>query len=83
MAKTMGADMVGMTAMPEAILARELEIHYAGVAVSVNWAAGVRGPLRVDFGALESIRGKLPPLMIDVLRTTELDAKVWSHESGD
>lgn len=83
MARSMGADVVGMTAMPEAILARELEIHYAGIAVSVNWAAGIRGPLQVDFGALESIRGKLLPLMLDVLRTTELDPEVWSRESGD
>ncbi len=83
MAKIMGADVVGMTAMPEAILARELEIHYAGIAVSVNWAAGIRGPLQVDFGALESIRGKLLPLMLDVLRTTDFDPGIWSHERGD
>jgi len=83
MAKIMGADVVGMTAMPEAILARELEIHYAGIAVSVNWAAGIRGPLQVDFGALESIRGTLLPLMLDVLRTTDLDAKIWAQENGD
>ena len=83
MAKLLGADVVGMTAMPEAILARELEIHYAGIAVSVNWAAGVMGPLQVDFGALESIRGKLLPLILDVLRTTDLDPGAWSRESGD
>ncbi len=83
MAKILGADVVGMTAMPEAILARELEIHYAGVAVSVNWAAGIKGPLQVDFSALDSIRGTLLPLMLDVLRTTSLDAGVWSRESGD
>ena len=83
MSKLLGADVVGMTAMPEAILARELEIHYAGIAVSVNWAAGVKGPLRVDFGALDSIRGKLLPLVYDVLRTTELDLEAWSQESGD
>ncbi len=35
-----GCDMVGMTGMPEAALARELELDYACVAVSVNWAAG-------------------------------------------
>ena len=35
-----GCDMVGMTGMPEAALARELEIDYASLAVSVNWAAG-------------------------------------------
>src|SRR3546814_5606450 len=37
-----GCDMVGMTGMPEAALARELGIAYACPAVSVNWAAGVQ-----------------------------------------
>ena len=32
--------MVGMTAMPEAGLARELAMPYASCAVAVNWAAG-------------------------------------------
>ena len=36
-----GADMVGMTGMPEAALARELGLDYACLAVSVNWAAGL------------------------------------------
>lgn len=35
-----GADMVGMTGMPEAYLAREKGLCYAAIAVSVNWAAG-------------------------------------------
>lgn len=35
-----GADMVGMTGMPEAYLAREIGLCYAAVCVSVNWAAG-------------------------------------------
>lgn len=35
-----GADMVGMTGMPETYLARELGLCYATIAVSVNWAAG-------------------------------------------
>ncbi len=35
-----GCDMVGMTGMPEAVLARELELAYACCAVVVNWAAG-------------------------------------------
>jgi 5'-methylthioinosine phosphorylase len=38
-----GCDMVGMTGMPEAALARELGVDYACLAVSVNWAAGVQG----------------------------------------
>lgn len=35
-----GADMVGMTGMPEAVLARELGLQYAAIAVVVNHAAG-------------------------------------------
>jgi 5'-deoxy-5'-methylthioadenosine phosphorylase len=35
-----GCDIVGMTGMPEASLARELGMCYACLALSVNWAAG-------------------------------------------
>lgn len=35
-----GADMVGMTGMPETALARELEMNYATIAVVANYAAG-------------------------------------------
>jgi 5'-methylthioadenosine phosphorylase len=35
-----GADMVGMTGMPEAALARELDLCYAAIAVVANFAAG-------------------------------------------
>jgi len=36
-----GCAMVGMTGMPEAALARELNIAYASCALVVNWAAGL------------------------------------------
>lgn len=35
-----GCDLVGMTGMPEAALARELELEYACLALVANWAAG-------------------------------------------
>lgn len=35
-----GCDLVGMTGMPEAALARELEIDYVSICMVVNWAAG-------------------------------------------
>jgi 5'-methylthioadenosine phosphorylase len=35
-----GADIVGMTGMPEATLAREIDLPYAAIAVVVNHAAG-------------------------------------------
>lgn len=41
-----GCDLVGMTGMPEASLARELGLCYASLALSVNWAAGKsEGPI--------------------------------------
>lgn len=36
-----GCDVVGMTGMPEAALARELQLEYASVCLSVNWGAGL------------------------------------------
>ncbi|MEE8496178.1 MAG: S-methyl-5'-thioinosine phosphorylase [Xanthomonadales bacterium] len=44
-----GCHMVGMTALPEASLARELSLDYAGLAVVSNWGAGVTAePLSED-----------------------------------
>lgn len=40
-----GCDIVGMTGMPEAALARELEIEYASICVNANWAAGLSDEL--------------------------------------
>jgi 5'-methylthioinosine phosphorylase len=45
-----GCAMVGMTAMPEAVLARELGIDYAICALAVNYAAG-RAPDGAPIGA--------------------------------
>jgi 5'-methylthioadenosine phosphorylase len=47
-----GAAVVGMTLMPEACLARELDIPYAGVAVVVNHAAG-RGDSKFSISTAE------------------------------
>jgi 5'-methylthioadenosine phosphorylase len=51
-----GADVVGMTGMPEAVLARELGIPYAAINLVVNHAAG-RGDSRngISFDAIESV----------------------------
>lgn len=49
-----GCDMVGMTGMPEAYLARELGMDYATCAVIANWAAGLNeGEITmVEIGAI-------------------------------
>lgn len=48
-----GADVVGMTAMPEAVLARELGIPYAQLSVVANYAAGIAESAQgIEFSAL-------------------------------
>lgn len=47
-----GCHMVGMTGMPEAGLARELELSYAAIAVIVNPAAG-RGEGLIEMASIE------------------------------
>jgi len=51
-----GADVVGMTGMPEAALARELELAYAAIGVVANYAAGrgdsARAISLADIGAV-------------------------------
>ena len=63
-----GATLVGMTGMPEAALARELQLPYAAVCVVVNHAAGrgdsaqqisMEGIVRVLEGAMVKVRGLL------------------------
>lgn len=45
-ARRSGCHLAGMTSLPEASLARELGIDYAGLAVVSNWGAGIQpGPL--------------------------------------
>ena len=59
-----GADIVGMTAMPEAALAREISLEYAAIAVVANHAAG-RGdakravPLERIAAVLEEAMGRV------------------------
>ena len=59
-----GADMVGMTGMPEAALAREIGLRYAAVAVVVNQAAG-RGESSEAIH-LEQINAVLQAAMVNV-----------------
>ncbi len=49
-----GCDMVGMTGMPEAALARELGLCYATCAVCANWAAG-RDDTEISMAEIQKI----------------------------
>ena len=52
----LGADMVGMTAMPEAALARELEICFAGISIITNFAAGITGEKLTSVEVVETMQ---------------------------
>jgi 5'-methylthioinosine phosphorylase len=58
-----GCDLIGMTQMPEAVLARELKLNYACLAVVANWAAGCGDQLEIS---LEEIYQHLEHGMADV-----------------
>jgi len=68
-----GCDIVGMTAMPEAALARELGIDYVSICVVVNWAAGItkdtlemESIVQVCAESMETIKGLLPTLCVSI-----------------
>lgn len=48
-----GCDIVGMTGMPEAALARELDLNYAVCSLVVNWAAGKGGTDEISLAEIE------------------------------
>ena len=67
-----GCDVVGMTSMPEAVLARELGLDYAAIQPVANWAAGVDdAPISVEAidetlrGAVDGIRRIIAALLGD------------------
>ncbi len=49
-----GCDLVGMTGMPEASLARELDLCYAAICVVANWAAGKGDQAEITMKEIEN-----------------------------
>ena len=69
-----GNDIVGMTSMPEASLARELEIDYACCSLVVNWAAGKTDEIITMDIIEKNLRegmGKIQTLILTVLSNKE------------
>ena len=49
MMRLLGADVVGMTSVPEVVLAKELGMCYASVGIVVNMATGMEsGPIQLE-----------------------------------
>ena len=71
-----GCDLVGMTGMPEAGLARELGLDYACLAVVANWAAGCgdAGEITLEevLANVEAASAALPALLAAFLHQAEI-----------
>ena len=67
-----GCDLVGMTGMPEAALARELELEYACLALVANWAAGCGGVAAISldeiYANLEAVTAQVPAIVRELLK---------------
>ncbi|MEO8671639.1 MAG: S-methyl-5'-thioinosine phosphorylase [Tahibacter sp.] len=66
-----GCDLVGMTGMPEAALARELDMEYACIALIANWAAGCGDEAEISlpeiFANLAQATAAVPALIAAML----------------
>jgi 5'-methylthioadenosine phosphorylase len=60
MFRQLGGDLVGMTSVPEVVLAREAGMCYAAVAIVTNWAAGV-STAPVKHGEVSDFMGQHTP----------------------
>jgi len=84
MFRHMGADVVGMTGVPEVVLAREAEICYAAIAVVANYAAGVT-PARLSHpevvAAMEGYGVDLRRLIMATLEALDVERDCACHHA--
>ncbi|NPB05545.1 MAG: S-methyl-5'-thioadenosine phosphorylase [Aquificae bacterium] len=67
----LGAAVVGMTMVPEVVLARELQLHYAGLCVVTNPAAGIAGRRLTSEEVVSMMKRKEEEIKRVVLRLVE------------
>lgn len=76
MFKMMGGDLVGMTSVPEVVLAREAGLCYATISMVTNFAAGISAePLSHQevLDAMDMLSGNISKLIMALLETVPLD----------
>ena len=68
-----GCDLVGMTGMPEAVLARELDLAYACLALVANFAAGCGDEAEISieeiFAHLAAATAQVPRILGQLLKS--------------
>lgn len=76
MFKILGGDVVGMTNVPEVVLAREMGLHYATISLITNYAAGIsETPLshKEVLECMDEMAGMLRSVLLDLIDNAELD----------
>ena len=70
MFKKLGGDVVGMTNVPEVVLAKELGICYSAIGIVSNWCTGMVGEITLHDiqGAMEMNRERITKVFIDVFK---------------
>lgn len=71
--RLLGADVVGMTLVPELPLALELGMSYAALAFSINWGAGMTPTIEFLEEDVDTVKSDMLKTMIAALQTTQDD----------
>lgn len=70
MYKQLGGDVVGMTNVPEVVLAKELGMCYSTIGIITNWCTGVKGEFTLHDiqGSVDKNREKITQIFIQVFK---------------
>ncbi|HYC12391.1 MAG TPA: MTAP family purine nucleoside phosphorylase [Nitrososphaerales archaeon] len=73
MFQMLGGDIVGMTGVPEVVLAREAGLEYSSIAAATNWAAGIQEKVSHEevLGEMKRIGPKVKSLIVAAIRLLE------------
>ncbi len=68
MYRSLGGDVVGMTSIPEVVLAKELGMCYSTIAIITNWCTGIKGEIQLHDiqGAMDKNREKISQIFLKV-----------------
>lgn len=86
MFKMLGGDIVGMTGLPEVVLAREREICYSSICIVSNFAAGISdNKLTIDevFEFMEKKKVELVDLIFETIKKLDISSDCECRHSLD
>lgn len=81
MFRALGADIVGMTNVPEAVLARELALHYSALCMVTNYAAGMQARVTQEevYRMMEEVRPRIVGVLGRAVRKISMLGEVRDY----